>query len=130
MAVTMKNAVLVFLCSVHRWLITADVVPSSLILVTQMMEVLSSSEMSILTRTTLHNIQEDGIPQMEFLKNFEKKLRIFIGLEFSQIAVSEHKKTRRLVIFRRSNSQRRKIYHAITKAFIYLSSVYLQFNEW
>jgi hypothetical protein len=39
----------------------ANVVPSSLILVTLMMEALSSSETSDLTRVTRRNIQEDGI---------------------------------------------------------------------
>jgi hypothetical protein len=42
-------------------LVTADVVPSSPILVTLMMEALSSSKTSILTRATHHNIPEDGI---------------------------------------------------------------------
>jgi hypothetical protein len=45
--------------SVHRLLVTANIVPSSLILVTLMMEVLSSCETSIPTRATWHNITED-----------------------------------------------------------------------
>jgi hypothetical protein len=43
-------------CSVRRLLVTANVVPSSPILVTLMMEALSSSEMSGLKRATRRNI--------------------------------------------------------------------------
>jgi hypothetical protein len=41
--------------------VTGNVVPSSLILVTLMMEVIHSSETSILRRATSFNISEDGI---------------------------------------------------------------------
>jgi hypothetical protein len=47
--------------SVHQLLVTANVVPSSSIFVTLMMEALSSSETLVLTRTTRRNILEDCI---------------------------------------------------------------------
>jgi hypothetical protein len=46
---------------VRRLLVTASAVPSSPILVTQMMVAISSSETSVLTRATWRNIPEDTI---------------------------------------------------------------------
>jgi hypothetical protein len=46
---------------VRRLLVTANVVSSSPILVALMMEAIPSPETSVLTRSTLRNIPEDGI---------------------------------------------------------------------
>jgi hypothetical protein len=50
-----------FLRSVLWLLVTANVVPSSPILVTLMMEAIRSSKTSVLTRATWRNIPEDSI---------------------------------------------------------------------
>jgi hypothetical protein len=48
------------------WLVvTANVVPSLLTLVTLMMEAIHSSKTLVLTRTTWHNIPEDSILQVK-----------------------------------------------------------------
>jgi hypothetical protein len=59
---------IVSLRSLLRLLVTANVVPSSPILVTPTMEAIYSSETSVLTR---RNIQEDGIRYSYRHKNFK-----------------------------------------------------------
>jgi hypothetical protein len=68
----------VFLRSVRRLLGTANVVPSTPILVTMMIEAISSSELSVLTRPTRHNIPEDGILrfQCRFLLGLNSDLKM------------------------------------------------------
>jgi hypothetical protein len=52
---------IVFLCSMLRLLVTANVVPSLLILFTLMMEAVHSSKTLVLTTATWCNVPEDGI---------------------------------------------------------------------
>jgi hypothetical protein len=58
---TQTQVLMNYQSSLPQLLITANVVSSTLIFVTLMMEVIRSSETLLLTRATRHSIPEDGI---------------------------------------------------------------------
>jgi hypothetical protein len=62
---------------VIQLLLTANIAPSSLILVTLMTEAIYSSDTLVLTVATWCNIPEDGIPPSRHRENFQSYTRMY-----------------------------------------------------
>jgi hypothetical protein len=99
--------------NVFRLLVTANVVPTSLILYTLMMEAIVSSGTSVLTRDTRHNLQEDSIHHIYRRENRKSKFISYFYFNIIYIYLSKHL----------------KIYQSVSITQILYSTSYTEFNN-
>jgi hypothetical protein len=102
-----KLSMVAFLCTMLQLLVTANVVPSSLILFSLMMEATNFSETSVLTRVTSRHNPEDGILYYlsSCLERLSKTMKVTLNIFSPKSRVSRFGRTEYLVQARATVSE-------------------------